>query len=361
MIKQKDIHEEPLFEASVERFTLTARRPLRTSRGEFTQRETYLLRLLSRVDNKISFGIGECSRIPNLSLDDRPGYEKRLEKVCQEFRQTGTVDLDDLRKWPSILFGVESALEMIRAGGRFDFFPTPFSEGTKGVPINGLIWMDTIENMRKQVREKINEGFRCLKMKLSERDFEEELTLIKEIRQTFNPDEIAIRVDANGSFNPDTALDKLKRLADLGVESIEQPIAPNQWKQMAQLVMDSPLPIALDEELIPCVYLEQKIMILTLINPDYIVLKPSLHGGMHGCMEWIFLADDLGVDWWITSALESNIGLNAIAQFAAALDTQDMPQGLGTGELYVNNFDSPIYRRQDKLFSNPHFEKNGNR
>jgi len=306
---------------------------------------------MTSVDAPGRFGIGECAPLPDLSCDALPDYEFHLQKACLDFETTGKIDYEGLRPYPSILFGLETALLHFERGS-FALWDTPFSRGEAGIPINGLIWMGTYEEMSLQIEEKIRLGYTCIKLKIGAIDFERELALIGQIRQRFSPETMTLRVDANGAFSPEDAPSKLARLSELGLHSIEQPIRAGQWAEMAALTASSPIPIALDEELIGCHLPADKRRLLQDIKPQFIVLKPSLHGGIQGCTEWIELAEDLNIGWWITSALESNIGLNAIAQWTATLGNP-MQQGLGTGLLYTNNVEMPLEIRRDLLFYHP--------
>ena len=286
-----------------------------------------------------------------LSRDDLPDYEERLAEACARLAESGELDVEALRPYPSILFGLETALAHFHAGN-LAFHDTPFSRGEAGIPINGLIWMGDYQMMLEQIERKIETGFRCVKLKIGAIRFEEELALLRHIRAKLPAGKVELRVDANGAFTPAEAMEKLQRLAELEIHSIEQPIRAGQWEEMARLAAASPLPIALDEELIGHDTYEEKTRLLQTIRPRYIILKPSLHGGIHGCEEWIEIAGREGIGWWITSALESNIGLNSIAQWCATLGNP-LPQGLGTGALFTDNIDLPLEVRGDCLWFNP--------
>lgn len=332
------------------------KQPAGTSRGIYTTRQVWYVSLASD-ETPRRWGIGECAPLPGLSRDDRPDYECLLRAACDMLAQTGRLDKELLRPYPSILFGLETALQHMEAGS-LALWDTPFSKGEAGIPINGLIWMGDYKKMLEQIEAKMNAGYRCVKLKIGAIDFEQELALLKHIRAHFAADALELRVDANGAFDPRDALDKLTRLAAYDLHSIEQPIRAGQWEEMARLVSDSPIPIALDEELIGCGTLARKRELLKAIAPHYLVLKPSLHGGIQGCTEWIKLAKrTMGSTpksprWWITSALESNIGLNAIAQWCATLENP-LPQGLGTGLLYTDNVEMPLSIRKDCLWFSP--------
>lgn len=325
------------------------KKPAGTSRGVYTQRKSWFIHL-SSTESPERIGIGECAPLPNLSCDDVPEYEEVLSNACQRFMETGSIDIEGLRNYPSILFGLETALRQYQANSTA-LWDTPFSRSEVGIPINGLIWMGSYKEMIEQVEAKIKAGFRCIKLKIGAIDFEEELNILRIIRQHFTAKEIELRVDANGAFSPFDAMDKLKHLAELDLHSIEQPIRAGQWEEMARLISSTPLPIALDEELIGCNQPEKKAELLTAIQPQYIILKPSLHGGIQGGEEWIKEAEKRQIGWWITSALESNIGLNAIAQWCATFKNP-LPQGLGTGALFTDNIDMPLEIRQDCLWYN---------
>ncbi|MBQ2495348.1 MAG: o-succinylbenzoate synthase, partial [Prevotella sp.] len=289
------------------------KQPAGTSRGVYTERKIWLVEM-KEGERK---GIGECAPLPQLSCDDIPHYAETLRMFCDQIEQTGVIDYQALRPYPSMLFGLESAWAQLHVNGSAKLFDTPFGRGEEGITINGLVWMGTFEEMYQRIEEKIQAGFHCVKLKIGAIDWEREISLIKFIRQHFTKEQIELRVDANGGFTPQEAMKKLEQLATYDIHSIEQPIKQHQWKEMARLCHETPLPIALDEELIGINDTTSKIELLDTIHPQYIILKPSLHGGMHGSEEWIRLAQERSIGSWITSALESNIGLNAIAHFAA--------------------------------------------
>ena len=332
----------------IEEKTLHFKQPAGTSRGVYTTRKIWLVRLSDGERE----GVGECAPLPDLSCDAMGDEEYRsiLNKVCEEFCQRQELDNDSWRQYPSMLFGLETAwLNMTNGDILFD---TAFSRGEVGIPINGLVWMGSYEEMLKRMEEKLEKGFRCVKLKIGAIDFDQELDLVKRIRERFSHHEVELRLDANGAFKYEEALYKLELLSQYAIHSIEQPIKAGQWAYMAELCRESPLPIALDEELIGVNDPEMKRHMLNIIKPRYIILKPSLHGGMQGCREWIETAKDMGIGSWITSALESNIGLNAIAQFASDVygDHITMPQGLGTGQLFTDNIDMGLEIRGDRLW-----------
>jgi len=317
--------------------SLHFKKPGGTSRGVLYTKETYFLLL----EDQGVTGIGECAVFRGLSVDDRPDYEEKLSWLCAHINQPPASLLEALVEFPSIQFGLEQALRSLKADSPYLLFPSTFTRSEASIPINGLIWMGSPDTMKKQVEEKLAQGFRTLKMKIGALDFETELALLKTIRQRYASENLVLRVDANGAFHPDKALQKLYQLAEFDVHSIEQPLASGQHDALAPLCEQSPVPIALDEELIGVLDPAEKKKLLAVIKPHYLVLKPSLIGGFCGTNEWISLAVSEGIGWWITSALESNIGLNAIAQFTHTLGNP-MPQGLGTGALFTNNIDSPL-------------------
>ena len=327
---------------------LNFKRPSGTSRGVLTSKETFFL-VIEQGDKK---GIGECNLFRGLSADDVPNYEAKLQWVEQHLHLGEKALLEELKTFPSIQFGVEQAFRSVAAPQWYELFPSNFTKGKDAIPINGLIWMGSPDSMKAQIKEKLAQGFRCIKMKIGAIDFEEEYRILKTLRNEFSANDIEIRVDANGAFQANEALRFLERLATLQLHSIEQPIRAGQWGAMAELCEQTPLPIALDEELIGVFTREEKQRLLREIQPQYIILKPSLIGGYRGSEEWITLAETLGIGWWVTSALESNIGLNAIAQWTYTLHSP-MPQGLGTGMLYTNNIPFPLYVENGHIGFNP--------
>lgn len=318
--------------------TLTFKQAAGTSRGVLNTKKCWILTAKYR-DLK---GIGECSVIPGLSPDYNSDeqYEAVLNDLIKNPQQF-LFSPDRLVNYPSILFGLETAILDLMQGGTGILFPSAFTEGKQGIPINGLVWMGDPSFMQEQIETKLQDGFSCIKMKVGAIHFQDEFQLLKSIRDRYSKEQITIRVDANGAFSESEALEKLKQLADLDIHSIEQPIAAGQNDALDRLCAVSPLPIALDESLIGVNAISDKQALLRKIKPQYIILKPSLHGGLKGTREWIQIAESMKIPYWITSALESNIGLNAIAQFTATLDPQ-IPQGLGTGGLFVENFPSRL-------------------
>lgn len=331
-------------------YTLPFKQPAGTSRGVYTVRKGYYV-VIHSLDDPSRWGIGECAPLPDLSLDAIEDYEYVLGKRCRALEKEGFLDPECFGPYPSILFGLETALQHYHRHS-YALWDTPFSKGEEGIPINGLIWMGDYAAMQEQIKKKTEAGFHCLKLKIGAIDFESELTLLKQIRHTFSVRDIELRVDANGAFTAQEALTKLSRLAPFDIHSIEQPIRAGQWEEMAQLAKTSPIPIALDEELIGNFPLPEKQKLLDTIQPQYIILKPSLHGGFYGCRQWIEEAETRKIGWWATSALETNIGLNAIAQWTAT-HPNPLPQGLGTGQLFTDNMALPIAIRHDRLWFNP--------
>lgn len=326
-----------MINASYKKHILNFRQASGTSRGILKTKETWFLILESNSKE----GVGECGLFRGLSVDDKPNYEDTLKWVCQNINIGLVVLLQELVEYPSIQFGLEMAFKSLESKDKFELFPSDFTLHKDFIPINGLIWMGTEAFMKQQIQEKIESGFTCLKMKIGAIDFETEIELIKSIRKQFSSREIELRVDANGAFKPSDALEKLKILSDFDLHSIEQPIKQGQIEAMSELCEKTPLPIALDEELIGIFHLAKKLKLIQTINPQYIVLKPSLVGGFKGSDEWINIVENQNIGWWITSALESNIGLNAIAQYTYNKNSE-LPQGLGTGGLFTNNFESPL-------------------
>ena len=332
--------------------TFHFKEPAGTSRGVYRTRVSRFVHLTCD-DLPGIVGVGECAPLPKLSCDDLTDYEAVLRRHCDDVCARGAIDVDALRDVPSMLFGLETAWQQLHKGGSWALSDTPFARGEEGIPINGLVWMGDFDSMAMRLEQKLSQGFSCVKIKIGAIDFSDEMALISRLRDRYGSDRIELRVDANGAFSPDEALDKLQQLALHDIHSIEQPIATGQWQEMARLCESSPLPIALDEELIGVNTMERKRDLLDTIRPRYIILKPSLHGGMAGCREWIALARERCIGSWITSALESNVGLNAIAHLAAEVygPSISMPQGLGTGQLFTDNIDTvPITIRGDKLW-----------
>lgn len=326
-------------------YTLHFRQPAVTSRDILTRRDTYYLKIWHD-EAPDCFGVGECALFRGLGDDDKPDYEKRLADLCDNINQSHSIDNIEWPEYTSICFGLETALNDLQNGAKRIIYRSGWSQGLDEIPINGLIWMGDALTMLSRIDEKLNAGFRCLKLKIGGINFEEELDLLGYIRSKYPPEQLELRLDANGSFTPDNALSRLERLSRYGIHSIEQPIKPRQYDAMRRLCNESPIAIALDEELIGLHATNDKTEMLDSIRPRYIILKPSLCGGFRSADKWIELADERNIGWWATSALESNIGLNAIAQWVSTFDTT-MPQGLGTGALYTDNITSPIVQERD--------------
>jgi len=334
-----------MIHATYQKYTLHFKRPSGTSRGVLTEKETWFI-LLEKEGKK---GIGECGILRTLSIDDRPDYEAKLKWVCENIHLGKDKLWEVMMEFPSIQFGIEQAFLSLESENPLLLFPSEFTNSERSISINGLVWMGDEAFMKEQIDEKLASGFRCIKLKIGAIDFQKELDLLRFIRSNYDAETIEIRVDANGAFGLNVALDKLNQLAGFELHSIEQPIAKNNTDMMAELCKAAPFPIALDEELIGVFSLEEKEALLIKIQPQYIILKPSLVGGFRGTKEWIDLAEKHNIGWWITSALESNIGLNAIAQWTYTLQNP-MPQGLGTGALYTNNFDCPLEVKNGQLW-----------
>ncbi len=327
--------------------------PAGTSRGVYNTRLSFYLKLTSDEQPDV-VGVGECATLPDLSCDAMPpnDYERKLRTFCDEYERTGVIDYEAMRTYPSMLFGLETAVVQFNAKGSLNFFDTPFGRGEEGIPINGLVWMGTFEEMFERLEAKLKAGFHCIKIKIGAIDFDRELQLIRHIRSTFSRNDVELRLDANGGFTSKEALSRMEALVQYDIHSIEQPIKQHQWAEMARLCAATPLPIGLDEELIGVNERQKKIELLDTIRPQYIVLKPSLHGGMAGTEEWIQLARERNIGSWITSALESNVGLNAIAQLTASIYGTNIrhAQGLGTGQLFADNIEMPLKVLGDKLW-----------
>lgn len=326
---------------------LEFKRPSGTSRGVMTEKETWFI-VLEENGKK---GIGECGILRGLSADDREDYEEKLKWTCENIHLGQTTLWESLLEFPSIQFGIEMAFLSLKSDNPYLLFPSDFTNTSQSIIINGLVWMGEASFMKEQIEEKLANGFNCIKLKIGAIDFQKELELLQFIRSHFSAQQIEIRVDANGAFALNDALDKLKQLNQFQIHSIEQPIKKGNIKAMKELCKTTPFPIALDEELLGVFSFEEKEKLLQEIKPQYIILKPSFVGGFRGTQEWITLADKYNIGWWITSALESNIGLNAIAQWTF-LQNSKMPQGLGTGALYNNNINCPLEVSNGQLWYN---------
>lgn len=337
-------------EVSIQRYALRFLAPAGTSRGVLTTRETWFVRWTETPGRPA--GIGECALFRGLSADDRPDYAERLAAFAARLSAGEPVPDDELRAWPSIRFGFEMARADARQEGTGLLFPSAFTEGREGLLLNGLVWMGSAETMARQAREKWDQGFRCLKFKVGALDFEDELAMLRRVRAAYPADILEIRLDANGVWTPDEAARKLDRLACLAIHSIEQPLRAGQPEALAALGARSPIPLALDEELIGTTDPAAMDRLVCAVRPAYLVLKPTLLGGLAATEEWIDCAERHGIGWWITSALESNVGLNALAQWTFRRGTR-MVSGLGTGGLFQNNIPSPLRLRGPRLFYDP--------
>ena len=339
-----------MIKASYKKYILHFHQPAITSRAKMLDKETFFIKIWHDSNPNI-YGLGECAIFRGLGADDVPEYEAILSDICKNINHTYPQDI----KYSSIRFGVETALYDLRNGGNRIVFNSNWITGLNPIPINGLIWMGNYSEMLNRLNEKLELGYNCIKLKIGGIDFNKEIKLLKYIRSNFSSDDLQIRLDANGAFNSNNALSHLEKLSKYNIHSLEQPIKPKQWDDMAFICKNSPIPIALDEELIGIDKLEQKCHLIEMINPSYLILKPSLCGGFTGSLEWVELAKKYNIGWWVTSALESNIGLNAIAQWVATLPLT-MPQGLGTGALYKNNVPSPLEQIDDVLTYNPNIQ-----
>jgi len=324
--------------------------PSRTSRDVLYDKPSWYL--VIKDQNRI--GVGECSIIPGLSLDRVNDIETKLDYICREISSGNKLDIEEFNDYPAIKFALETALRDFNfSESTFKINDSNFSNFRDKIKINGLVWMGDIKHMQSQIIEKVNRGFSCIKIKVGALKFESELQLIKEIRRDFNHKDLEIRLDANGAFKINEALEKLERLNEFSIHSIEQPIKKNHWQEMAELCELSPIPIALDEELIGMNLSKAKL--LNTIKPDYLILKPSLLGGFTECDNWISLAKEKEIKWWATSALEGNVGLNAIAQWVYTKNSK-LRQGLGTGMLFKNNVNSPLEISADSIYLNENKE-----
>ncbi|AZA77466.1 o-succinylbenzoate synthase [Chryseobacterium sp. G0186] len=329
--------------ATYHRYLLEFKRPSGTSRGVLLDKETFIL----EISDHEKKGVGECAIFRGLSFDDRPDYEEKLTWLCNNINQNPDFLKKELIDFPSIWFGYEQAIQNLKYGAHL-YFPSEFTETKSAITINGLIWMGDVGYMEEQIQDKLEKGFHCIKLKIGV-DWKSEYIVLQKLREKFSKDQLELRVDANGGFTKEEAVIVLQQLADLDIHSIEQPIKAGNWSDMAILCAQTPIPIALDEELIGITDPEEKKKLLETIKPQYVILKPALVGGFSGSDEWISLAEDQNIGWWITSALESNIGLNAIAQYTFT-KKNPMPQGLGTGALFVNNFESSLDLRNELLW-----------
>jgi O-succinylbenzoate synthase len=340
-----------MIKASYRKKILSLIKPAKTSRGILSRKPSWYICLRDDEAKEIE-GIGECTIFPGLSGETEKMVDQKIEEVCKIINSKGLDSIPDLALFPSLSFGLETALIDLKTGGKRILFPTAFTEGRFFIRINGLIWMGPVEYLSKQVNEKLDQGFGCLKLKIGSLRKEDELSLLQSIRSRFDARKLELRVDANGAYSYDEALETMKKLADLEVHSIEQPMKPGTWEKMARLCMNAPIPVALDEELLGKYNPEEKKLLISAIRPQYLVLKPGLLGGFQQANEYITLAKQENLGWWITSALESNIGLNAIAQWAYTYNNSSV-QGLGTGKLYRQNVICPLSLEGDRLFYRP--------
>jgi o-succinylbenzoate synthase len=337
-----------MLKASLHPHKLIFKQPGGTSRGVLSSKMSWYLKVWDD-ENPDVIGVGECSVLPGLSPDDRPNLEDKLRWCCQNIAAIANNFHEVLEDWPAIRFAVEMAIIDLQTGGQQILFDSDFTRGTKPILINGLIWMGAIDEMSKRIEEKLAQGFHCLKLKIGAIDFDNEYTLLTSLRNRFSSTDLELRVDANGAFSPAQAPEVLDKLAKLDIHSIEQPIKAGQWDAMARLCASTPIPIALDEELIGIHDVTICKQMLETIKPQFIILKPSLVGGFLSSQNWIDLARSVNAGWWVTSALEGNIGLNAIAQWTATLNNS-MPQGLGTGQVFANNLKSPLQVADGRLY-----------
>lgn len=343
-----------MLKASFKHHKFIFKNPAGTSRGVLHVKDSWFIFIhVSEEPNIV--GVGECSIIPNLSPDALPDLQYHIERFCHQINSGVKIEELDLLHYPALKFAFEMAFLDLKNKGQKLLFPSEFTEGNDSIKINGLIWMGSINSMMEQLKKKIVQGFRCIKIKIGAIDFNEELSLLKEIRRNFSKDEVNIRLDANGAFSLEKAKKKLEKLSNYDIHSIEQPIKQGNYEAMAALCKDTPIPIALDEELIGIHDFEEKKSLLEMIKPQYIILKPSLVGGFQASKEWIDIADKMDIGWWTTSALESNVGLNAIAQWTYHLNKK-IYHGLGTGQIYTNNIQSPLYLQRENLFFEPEKE-----
>lgn len=343
-----------MLRATYKKYLLQFKKPAGTSRGIILNKESWFILITDDGTPDIQ-GVGECSVIKGLSLDDRPGLGDKINDVCRDIAVFQDDRQHSLSDWPAIRAGIEMAFSDLKNGGTRILFPSGFTAGIDSIPNHGLIWMGKPHDMLEQIEKKINEGCRVIKMKVGALDFDEELNLIRTVRNHYPTRDISIRLDANGAFSPDEALSRLEKLAVFDIHSIEQPVRQGQLKAMADICRHSPIAVALDESLTGVHKPEEKRDLLETIRPQFLVLKPSLLGGFRASEEWIEIAGDKKIGWWINSALESNIGLNAIAQWTATL-SNPLVQGLGTGSLFTNNFPSPLTVEKGALKYNPQFQ-----
>jgi len=338
--------------ASYKKHTLEFKEPANTSKGSISQKDSFIIKIADKENPKI-FGLGESSPLSKLSPDFSESIEEKVSHYCDLINEEENVTFDkELIDFPSIQFALESALLELENGGNHKLFDTDFVKGKKGIPINALIWMSDKENMLKQIKERLADGFKSIKIKIGSINFDDETYLLEQIRKEYSASDIEIRLDANGAFAPKTALSYLEKLAKFNIHSIEQPIQQGKWQEMANLCSKTPVPIALDEELVGIKTKYGRKIMLEIIKPQYIVLKPTLLGGFISCQELIEISEEFKISWWISSMLESNVGLNAISQWVSTFETNEMFQGLATSELYTNNIASPLEIKNGELLYN---------
>lgn len=349
-------HQFADLSASFLPYELVFKVPGGTSRGVLKTKETWFLKVW-QTDRPDVYGIGECGMFRGLSVDDVPKFESKLTELCVNINKYKDYLGYGLITFPAMLFGLETALLDLANGGKRQILDCPLNNGEEGIRINGLIWMGELEFLKEQITKKIEAGFSCLKLKIGALKFDEEIKVLEALRKDFSAQQLELRVDANGAYDISEAKEVLRALRAQSIHSIEQPVKAGNWDAMAELCSLGICPIALDEELIGIKNDGEKRALLNYIQPPYIILKPTLVGGMSNSLEWIEMAESLGTKWWITSALESNVGLNAIAQFTSSLlaerPSRVMPQGLGTGQLFTNNIQSPLSLRSEYLFYEP--------
>jgi o-succinylbenzoate synthase len=338
-----------MLQANYSKYILNFKSPAGTSRGVLNTKETWFIKIWDS-ENPSIYGLGECAVFRGLSFDDIVDYETRLQMCCENIHNARFL-IEYLVDLPSIQFGIETAFADLKNNGNRILFPSNFTNGSEGIPINGLIWMGKIDFIKSQICEKLNAGYRCLKFKVGAMNLNEEYDILKNIRNEFSSGTLEIRLDANGAFSSSTALNIIQEFSNYNIHSIEQPIKPGNLNEMKAICAHSPIPIALDEELIGLNSMHSKTNLLSEIKPQYIIIKPALVGGFKASEEWIDIARKQNIGWWITSALESNVGLNAIAQWTKTLQTY-ITQGLGTGSLFTNNIESPLYINKQQLFYN---------
>lgn len=339
-----------MLQVEIKKQTLNFNFPGGTSRGVLTSKPSWYIKVYDEIAPEL-FGIGEVSLIPGLSLEDETIVEESLNQLVSNPFRFITKSKDLLKDKPAIKFGLETALLDLQNGGKRILYPSEFTDGQHGIEINGLVWMGSKDEMYDRIKEKIDAGYKCIKIKVGAINFQDELDLLQFIRSKFSKNDLELRVDANGAFKIEEALEKLEQLSKFDLHSIEQPIKQKQIIAMANLCNKSPLAIALDEELIGVEDEKERKQLLDNIKPQYIVIKPSLVGGLADTMNWAQVAEQNQIGWWITSALEGNIGLNAIAQWTAIYGSK-LPQGLGTGQVFSNNIESPLEIRGRELWYN---------